>query len=193
MKKEIIVVDYNPIWKEQFEELKSVLIDFINIESIKIEHVGSTSISGLKAKPIIDLDIIVEQDDLLTEKVIEKLSQIGYSHVGDLGVTGREAFKKRDTKTPDTGTNKEWFDHHLYVCQKDSIGLQNHLNFRDYMRGHPEKVKEYGNLKVELAKKYPYDIDSYIDGKTDFILDVLGKTGMKKEDKDQIENENRLI
>ncbi|MFK7808567.1 MAG: GrpB family protein [Saprospiraceae bacterium] len=191
MRNKIVVVDYDPIWKDQFEELKSVLIKSIDRESIEIEHVGSTSILGLKAKPIIDLDIILE-DDLLIEKVIEKLSKLGYNHVGDLGITGREAFKKTDTKTPATGTNKEWFEHHLYVCRKDSIGLQNHLNFRDYMRNHPEKVKEYGNLKLELTKKYPYDIDSYIDGKTDFIVEVLSRTGMEKEDKKQVENENRL-
>ncbi len=191
MKNRIIVLDYDPLWKEQFEELKALLTDYIDIDSIEIEHVGSTSIVGLKAKPIIDLDIIVNEVRLLTI-VIKKLNEIGYAHIGDLGVTGREAFKKFDNKTPNTGSNRVWFEHHLYVCQKGSIGLQNHLNFRDYLRAHPEKVKAYGKLKEVLAKKYPYDIDAYIDGKTDFIIDVLNKTGMKEEDKEQIESENRL-
>jgi len=191
MTKKIIVVDYDPNWQLQFEELKNVLIKYIGNEGITIEHVGSTSIPGLKAKPIIDLDIIIEQDDIIMKKVIQKLSEIGYDHVGDLGVTGREAFKKRSLKTPDTGTNKLWFEHHLYLCKKGSIGLQNHLNFRDYMRNNPKKITEYGQLKMELAEKHTYDIDLYIDGKTDFIISVLNKTEMTKEDRAKIDHENR--
>jgi len=192
MDKKIKVVDYDPKWKIQFEELKTVLINYIDNEKIKIEHVGSTSIPGLKAKPIIDLDIVIKQDDLIMKNVIQKLSELGYNHVGDLGVSGREAFKKVSSKTPDTGTNKNWFEHYLYLCKEGSIGLQNHINFRNYMRNHPKKVLEYGQLKLELAKYHPYDIDAYIDGKTNFILSILNKTGMKKEDTEQIDSENRL-
>ncbi len=192
MDKKIIVIDYDPKWKIQFEELKSVLINHIGNEKITIEHVGSTSIQGMSAKPIIDLDIIIEHDNELMKDVIQKLREIGYNHVGDLGVTGREAFKRVSSKTPDTGTDKNWFEHHLYLGKEGSIGLQNHIRFRNYMRNHPEKVKEYGELKIKLAKKHPYDIDAYVDGKTDFILRVLDKTGMNKEDRDQIDSENRL-
>jgi len=191
MEKKIIIVDYDPNWKLQFAALKKVLFHHIGIENIEIEHVGSTSVFGLPAKPIIDLDIIIEQDDELMKKVIQKLKEIGYHHVGDLGVSGREAFKKQNSKTPDTGSNRIWFEHHLYLCQKGSIGLQNHLNFRNYLRKHPKKVEEYGQLKLALAKKHPYDIDLYIDGKTDFIISVLNKTGMKTEDSALIDKENR--
>ena len=94
MNEKIQIAIYNPLWKNQFDEIKSVLMKHINIASIEIEHVGSTSILGLRAKPIIDLDIILEEDKYLMERVINKLNEIGYNHVGDLGVNGREAFKK---------------------------------------------------------------------------------------------------
>ena len=191
-KTKIIIADYNPIWSKQFEEIKTALIHFIDEGIIEIEHVGSTSIQGLKAKPIIDLDIIIKNDQKIMNRVIDQLSELGYIHIGDLGVSGREAFKKLNAKTPDLGTNKEWFEHHLYLCKKGSIGLENHLNFRNYLRTHPDKVKEYSQLKEALANKFPYDIDSYIDGKTDFIIDILNKAGMKAEDTKRIDVENKL-
>jgi len=192
MNKKIIVVDYNPKWKIQFEELKNELINYIDNELIQIEHVGSTSILGLKAKPIIDLDIIIDDDNLIMNEVIGKLSKIGYTHLGDLGITGREAFKKENPKTPNTGTNRNWFDHNLYLCKKGSIGLENHINFRNYMRTDPKAVEEYGSLKLELATKYPNNIDLYIDGKTDFIINILNKSGINKETRERISSENKL-
>jgi len=188
----IIVLDYDPEWAIQFEELKEVLFKHLNSEEIEIEHIGSTSIKGLKAKPIIDLDIIINKDDALMDEVINKLSKLGYKHVGNLGISGREAFKRINSKTPIDGSNKEWFKHNLYLCEKGSIGLLNHLNFRNFLRENPNLIVEYGLLKQNLAKKYPYDIDSYIDGKTNFIIDILSKTGMKESETKIINKENKL-
>ena len=131
----IIILDYNPKWAKQFEVLQKLLIDHLGDEIIGIEHVGSTSIPGMKAKPIIDLDIIIDNNDAL-ENVISKLQELGYIPVGNLGITGREAFKRTDLKTPNIGSNKQWFRHNLYVCKKGSIGLSNHLNFRNYLIEH---------------------------------------------------------
>ncbi len=191
-KDKIIVLDYNPIWATQFENIKQVLIKYLDSELLEIQHVGSTSIKGLKAKPIIDLDIIINKDDALLDEVIQKLSKLGYRHVGNLGISGREAFKRVNSKTPNDGSDKEWFKHNLYLCEKGSIGLSNHLNFRNYLRENPNKVVEYGLLKQNLAEKYPYDIDAYIDGKTNFIIDILSKTGMKESETKIIDKENKL-
>jgi len=191
-KEKIIVLDHDPQWANQFEELKNVLLNCLGTEDIEIEHVGSTSIKGLCAKPIIDLDIIINEDERLQKDVIDKLSKLGYTHVGNLGISGREAFKKVNSKTPNNGSEKEWFSHNLYLCKKGSIGLINHINFRNYLREHPDLVVAYGLLKQGLAQKYPYDIDAYIDGKTNFIVDILSKTGMQESHTKLIDKENRI-
>lgn len=189
-KDKIIVVDYKPKWAEQFAELRDLLLRHVNEEDIiSIEHVGSTSVVGLKAKPIIDLDIIVADEGRM-KKVIAQLAKLGYKHIGDLGVTGREAFKRPPENILTDGTGRKWFGHHLYVCQMGSIGLRNHLALRDYLREHPTKVTEYGNLKQDLAEKYPYDIDAYIEGKTDFITNVLIEMGLNENDLSIIRKDN---
>jgi len=191
-KNKITVVDYDSKWAEQFAELRDLLLRYVNENDIiSIEHVGSTSIVGLKAKPIIDLDIIVTDGERMA-KIIAQLAQLGYEHIGDLGVVGREAFKRPPENILTDGTGRKWFEHHLYVCQTGSIGLRNHLALRDYLRQHPEKIIEYGNLKQDLAEKYPYDIDAYIDGKTGFITSILSEMGLNKQDISTIQDNNKI-
>lgn len=134
---------------------------------IKIEHVGSTSIEGLSAKPIIDLDVVIENYDVLPE-IIERLIKEGYEYQGNLGILGREAFQR----TNDDGDMK----YHLYVCSKDGKGYLEHLAFRDYLRANTSAREEYQSLKIKLAQKYRSDIDNYCNKKTEFIKDILDKT-----------------
>jgi len=190
--KKVTVVDYDPIWTTQFEALRKILAKHLGDDMLAIEHVGSTSVKGLKAKPIIDLDIVIAANDEVRDRVIDKLAQLGYVHRGDLGITGREAFKRPTNQVPETPENKAWFVHHLYVCQEGNLALQNHLLFRDYLRSHPEEVKIYGDLKQALAQKFPYDIDAYIDGKTDFITRILAQAGLNQSQTSTIEQQNKL-
>jgi len=190
-KTKIIVVDYDPKWAAQFNELRNLLSGYVKDDIISIEHVGSTSVVGLKAKPIIDLDIIVA-DEKCMKKVIAQLAKLGYEHIGDLGVTGREAFKRPDENILTDGTGRKWFEHHLYVCQTGSVGLRNHLALRDHLRQYPAKVLEYSNLKTHLAEKYPYDIDAYIEGKTDFITNILIEMGFDENDISTIRKDNGI-
>ncbi len=190
-KDKIIVVDYDPKWAMQFAELRDLLLCYVKEEDIiGIEHVGSTSVVGLKAKPIIDLDIIVADAEGI-KRVINQLAKLAYKHIGDLGVTGREAFKPPPENVLTDGTGRKWFQHHLYVCQRGSIGLRNHLALRDHLRAHTEKVVEYGHLKQDLAEKYPYDIDAYIAGKTDFITSILMEMGLTENDISTIRKDNK--
>jgi GrpB-like predicted nucleotidyltransferase (UPF0157 family) len=164
--KHVVVEDYNPNWKYEFEkieaELRTVLKDVISIE-----HVGSTSVEGLAAKPIIDIDIIIEDN---FEEVKNQLGTIGYIHEGDLGISGREAFKYR---------NKDCLmTHHLYVCNKNNEELHRHITFRDYLRNNKKERERYSLIKKEMAAKYPEDIDSYISGKQDVILEIYEKCGL---------------
>ena len=188
--RKIIVVEYNPKWAEQFEELRNVLFSSLKKVIIEIEHVGSTSIIGLKAKPIIDIDIIIKDDNKKKIQVISKLEELGYIHLGNLGITGREAFNRKSERTPTTRSNRVWFEHHLYLCKVGNIALENHIKFRNYLRSNREDVIKYSELKEQLAYKYPNDIDSYIAGKTDFIVTILTNLGFSVEVTKQIEKEN---
>ena len=188
--KRILVVDYNPIWSDQFLKLKSVFTELLGSFDISIEHVGSTSVTGLAAKPIIDIDIISKCEEN-NKGIIELLESIGYIHQGDLGIAGREAFKIRDSFVPFTQLENEQIDHHLYLCVKENISLENHLKFRNYLRVHPEAVEEYTAIKRDLAKRFPNDIDSYVEGKTAFITNVLAKCGFKSSHLKEIAAQNK--
>lgn len=169
MAKRVIVESYNSAWKKDFEDIRSELMAVLEGKVISIEHVGSTSVEGLSAKPIIDIDVVIEDEDAFPE-VKAAMESIGYTHEGDLGIPGREAFKY---------TGKEHLrKHHLYVCTKDADELKRHISFRDYLRSHPEAVREYGRIKEEGAKLYSLDIDSYIEHKAPFIEDIYRKLGM---------------
>lgn len=170
MKKQVIVEPYNEAWKNDFiairDELNAVLKGLV----LRIEHVGSTSVEGLSAKPVIDIDVVISDKSALPA-VIEALQTIGYSHEGDLGIPGREAFKYE---------GKEHLrKHHLYVCTQDSEELRRHISFRDYLRTDPAAVSEYSRVKEEGAALYPWDIDKYIEHKTPFIKSIYKRIGLE--------------
>ncbi len=167
--KHVVVVPYDEQWKQDFLMIKEELAAALGQLAITIEHVGSTSVEGLSAKPIIDIDVVIK-DYTVLEEVISALGTIGYQHEGDLGITGREAFKY---------VGKEHLrKHHLYVCPQDSPELKRHITFRDYLRTHPDAVKEYSRIKEEGAKLYPDDIEKYIEYKSPFIEKIYEMIGM---------------
>ena len=166
IKKRVIVMPYNEEWKKAFSDIKKELDDALGDLALSIEHVGSTSVEGLSAKPIIDIDVVIEDISKL-ESVIAALEKIGYRHEGDLGVPGREAFKY-DCK-------EHLMKHHLYVCAKEAKELKRHLAFRDYLRTHAEAVEAYSKVKEEGARLYPEDIDKYIEYKSPVIEDIYNK------------------
>ncbi|GEM84474.1 GrpB family protein [Meiothermus hypogaeus] len=180
MRQAIVVVDYDPTWPEVFERLRAPLWEAVQDFALGIEHVGSTSVPGLAAKPIIDIDVVVatEADVALA---IERLAVLGYTHQGNLGILGREAFHQ-PAHLP---------LHHLYVCLQNSAGLRNHLALRDYLRAHPGAVKAYSALKKRLAQEHAYNIDAYIEGKSDMILAMLKETGFEEDQLDSIREQNR--
>ena len=158
--KKVIVTPYDPKWKDSFALLKQRAENALGDLAIAVEHVGSTSVEGLSAKPIIDLDIVIEDYSVLNE-AIKLLSKIGYIYEGNLGIEGREAFDYIDEEPLPK--------HHLYVCPKNSKELARHITFRDFLRSTPEAVSEYGRVKEEAARLYPNDIDGYIQYKSPCI------------------------
>ena len=167
----VLVVPYNETWKSAFEKIKNEIETAIGDLIVGVEHVGSTSVKGLSAKPCIDIDVVIKDYSVFGE-IVKGLESIGYIHEGDLGIEGREAFRYSD--------KPHLFSHHLYVCQKSSEELYRHLVFRDFLKGHPEAAKEYGRVKEEAARLYPDDIEKYIEYKSPCIEALYRLCGLKK-------------
>ncbi len=165
----VVVQPYDAAWERNFADIKAEIQDALGALALRIEHVGSTSVRGLSAKPIIDLDVVI-RDDSAFDAVVSRLREIGYRHEGDLGIAGREAFGYE---------GKEHLQkHHLYVCPQDSEELKRHIAFRDYLRRHPEAVRAYSRIKEEGAALYPYDIDKYMAHKSPFIGMIYSEIGI---------------
>ncbi len=169
--KVIEIVEYEYKWKQEFDKIKDMINSYIGDLIIGIEHVGSTSVEGLAAKPIIDVDVVIDNYDVLP-LIIKKLELQGYIYEGNLGIEGREAFRRDH----DDGMMK----YHLYVCPKDGKGYLEHIAFRDYLRTNEDAREEYSSLKKHLAMEYKYDIDNYCDKKTSFVKNILRKTLYKE-------------
>lgn len=179
--KPVRVVAYDPEWPRIFERIRSYVWPAVRDIAIDVEHVGSTSVPGLSAKPVIDACIVV-QSSREVPACIERLAGIDYVHRGNLGVPEREAFRRPDHLPR----------HHLYLSPRESLSLKNHLGFRDYLRSHPDAAREYGALKASLARRFPEDIDRYIVGKTDFVLRILGEIGLSETELAAIRRINQL-
>jgi len=175
----IVVLDHDPAWSATFFRLRARIWPVVNDLATSIEHVGSTSVEGLPAKPVIDMTIVVRAASKMPT-VIDRLATIDYRHSGDLGVPGREAF---------AGSGRAPA-HHLYACVEGNLGLRNHLAIRDQLRRRPAQAQAYGELKKRLAARFPDDIDAYVDGKTDFLLAILADAGLSQVELDEIRGIN---
>ena len=168
--KSVVVEKWNPKWKDEFERIVDSLGEDVIYNSVKIEHVGSTSVEGLSAKPIIDLDIVIENDKF--EIIKRLLNDKGYKHEGDLGIEGREAFSYSG--------KEELMTHHLYVCTKDSEELFKHITFRDFLKNNSALASEYSKVKEQAALLYPDDIDKYMEFKSEIIEKIYKRCGLLK-------------
>ena len=159
MAQHITVVEYDPIWRKKYEEEKAVVTDILQNNCLAVYHIGSTSVPGLAAKPIIDIMAAVKSLDKVDE-VAEKFEKADYEYLGEFGIPGRRYLRKGgDERT-----------HQIHIFRADDLdNIERHLAFRDYMRTHEEAREEYARLKTALAEKFPYDIDGYCDGKEDFV------------------------
>ena len=166
----VTVLPYNEGWRSDFEKIKNELENAIGDMVIAIEHVGSTSVQGMSAKPCIDIDVVIK-DYSVFDIVVSRLADIGYIHEGNLGIKDREAFKYTD--------KPHLQSHHLYVCPQYSAELHRHITFRDYLRTHPEAVNEYSKVKEKAAQLFPDDIDSYIEFKSPCIAKFYKLCGLE--------------
>jgi len=169
------VVPYSPQWPQQFERVAEALRTALaEVPTAAVEHVGSTSVCGLAAKPIIDVDVIVAGDDVAA--AVAALEAIGYVHRGDLGVVDREAFF-----APDDDPRRN-----VYVCRAGTLNVRNHLAVRDVLRARPDLRDEYGAVKLGLAADPSMDIDTYIAGKSGVLQKVLAMSDLTEDERLQI-------
>ena len=160
--RQVVVTPYNPAWPAQFDaeaaRLRALLGDLV----VAIHHVGSTSVPGLAAKPVIDIMPIVAEIEAV-ERYLTGMAELGYAPRGEYGLPGRRYFAK------DTDGVRS---HHVHMYGADNPEVVRHLAFRDYLCAHPAVTQEYGALKEALAQRHPDDIGAYMDGKDGFIKAV---------------------
>jgi GrpB-like predicted nucleotidyltransferase (UPF0157 family) len=161
--RDIVVLDYDPNWPAWFERLGAHLRSVLG-DDARIDHVGSTSVPGLAAKPIIDLDVVVSSDREVGA-VIERLESIGYRWRGDLGVVGREAFASpNESGLP---------PHNLYVVVEDNRAHQDHWLLRDLLRSDAVSRERYAASKRANAESAERNMDAYVEAKADLLAELL--------------------
>jgi GrpB-like predicted nucleotidyltransferase (UPF0157 family) len=158
----IVVIGYDPRWPALFEQLAGPVRAAVAGLEADVEHVGSTSVPGLPAKPVLDIDVVLRADADVGP-AIERLRSVGYVHQGDKGIPGREAFL-----WPDRAPR-----HHLYTVVAGNQAHRDHIDFRDYLRSHGDSAREYGELKARLAVEHRLDRIGYTAAKAAFISRVL--------------------
>lgn len=165
----VVIKDYNPDWEIQFEYEKDSILSVVSNKALKIEHIGSTSIKGLGAKPIIDIMVGISNIEE-TEAMIGPLSTIDYEYVPKPELTDRRFFRKGPW-----GQGKC----HLHICEWNSMEWMNKIKFRDYLRNHPEAALEYYNLKLNLSKDFKFDRQTYTKKKEPFIKEIIERANRK--------------
>ena len=159
-----VVIDYDPQWPRTFEALSATIWPAVRDIALRIEHVGSTSVPGLAAKPIIDMDVVVARvcDVAAAVAAIESL---GYENLGGLGIPERVALLEPQGMP----------QHHLYVVWEGNAAHRNHTYFRDYLRRHPDDCERYAARKREVQHLYLTSREDYTVAKGDIVTDILDK------------------
>jgi GrpB-like predicted nucleotidyltransferase (UPF0157 family) len=153
----------DPRWPAYFDEAKLGLSEVLGRYALDIQHVGSTAIPGIIAKPVIDIAIAIEQYPL-PDEVLAAVAALGYTFLGEYGIPHRHLFYRRD---PPVGYN-------IHINELANDEFQRHVLFRDYMRSNPDAAREYEDLKRELAARYD-DVNTYAGNKSEFVQGILSK------------------
>lgn len=158
---------YNPDWMMMFEEEAALLRKVFGDSALEIEHIGSTAVEGLPAKPIIDIAVMI-QSDVDADRFTVHLAEIGYTFHSKS--TERHFYQKG-------GPAK----YNLSIAYAEKGGFwPRQIIFRDYLRSHPNARDEYADLKIKLIEKYPEGVGEYSEGKTEFVRNILALAGWKE-------------
>jgi GrpB-like predicted nucleotidyltransferase (UPF0157 family) len=161
--KKVEVLPHDPNWRHEFENESKRVILVLGKNLVTVHHIGSTAIPNIYAKPIIDM--LVEVHDITqVDKCNSAMEALGYEVMGEFGISGRRYFRKDNQMSVRT--------HHVHTFKVNSKEVERHLAFRDYMVAHHKDAQKYSELKRQLAKQYPNDINGYMDGKDGFIKEI---------------------
>lgn len=156
----IVISEYNPQWLRMFEEERARIVAALYEISAQVEHMGSTSVPGLAAKPIIDIMVIVENEhDAI--RAITPLVLLDYECRGEMEIPGRLYFRRGMPRS-----------HQIHLYPSGHVEIERHLLFRDYLRTHSDTAQEYAKLKYLLAGQYRNDRLGYTDAKTQFVCSI---------------------
>ncbi len=163
MPMKVEVVPHEPKWRTAFENESKQVACALGANVVAIHHIGSTAIPNIYAKPIIDL--LVEVKDITrVDEQSAVMEVLGYEAMGEYGIPSRRFFLKDN----EVGNRT----HHIHTFEVNSLEVERHLTFRDYLIAHPEDAQKYSELKRELAGKYSHNRDRYMDGKDGFIKEI---------------------
>jgi GrpB-like predicted nucleotidyltransferase (UPF0157 family) len=159
------IAEYDPVWPEAYERERAAIADALGGNLLAIEHVGSTAVPGLGAKPIVDVMVgLRELSD--HARCVDPLTSLGYEHKGEYGIPGRHYFRK-PVQGPRT--------HQVHMVEQGSAFWVRHLLFRDYLRANPDEAAAYDRLKRGLAERFGTDLEGYTEAKTEFIRSAEAK------------------
>ncbi len=158
--RKVAVVPHDPTWRDAFDRESTRIAAAFGPNLIAIHHIGSTSIAGIYAKPIIDILVAVAEIAQVDDRTLQ-MQALGYACLGEFGISGRRFFRKDNAAGNRT--------HHLHTFAVESPQVSRHLAFRDYLNAHPAAAQQYSHLKQALAQQYSADLQAYLDGKDEFI------------------------
>jgi GrpB-like predicted nucleotidyltransferase (UPF0157 family) len=161
----IEIVDYDAAWPANFEREAAALTGVFGELLLSLHHIGSTSIPGMRSKPIIDIMPVVDDIEAV-DPLTPAMSELGYEGLGENGISGRRYFRKG---------GDEARSHHVHVYEPGNPEVARHLDFRDYVRAHAEAADTYARLKERLAQEFTTDITAYSEGKSAFIEEMIAK------------------
>lgn len=160
--RKIEIVPYNPEWPRMFENEATLVRAAFGSNLVTLHHIGSTSVPGLSAKPI--LDMLAEVRDInAVDEINPAMTHLGYQALGEYGLPERRYFRK---------PSDEFHTHHVHAYQTGSGEVERHLAYRDYLRTHPADARAYAELKEKLARAFPFDATGYMNGKNSFVKDL---------------------
>jgi GrpB-like predicted nucleotidyltransferase (UPF0157 family) len=175
----VTVETYDSRWPRDYERIRHDLEAALReVDLLRIEHVGSTSVPGLAAKPILDIDVVVPAD--VVSSAIASLTEIGYQDEGQLGIPGRHSLR-----SPADGLVR-----HVYVCVEGCLALRNHIAVRDALRGDPDLRAEYGKAKLALGDRELEDMNEYVAGKNAVLAKILKRAGFSDAERSEIARMN---
>ncbi|KAK9357956.1 grpb/dephospho-CoA kinase [Lipomyces starkeyi] len=190
----VVIEPHNPAWIVEFSKAKASLETILkDVQPVSIEHVGSTSIPGLLAKPVLDIDIIVTPETLASTR--QALVQSGYFDCGEMNVPGRFAFRQPGFGQSDAAWGQQGMSlvemrRNTYVVIQGCVALRNHLDIKRVLLSDEGLRDEYGQVKKALAEKEWANIGKYSMSKSEILWKILRNAGWSEEDLDEVKKAN---